>query len=234
AAEFLRRDWIRVMHRSAAAVRYRVTDVGRAFLRRALAAEVLRREGNAAASPAGMGGTAVPGMAEAPTPFAHQHRLDGERTLPDPEGGPARRRRVNLAESVLGWLAKRPGPDGKPYLSAAEVEAGERLRLDFERAQMGPSVTQDWRAFLTPGDALAGSREVRGPAEGPAAAREAVGRALGVLGPGLADVALRVCCFLEGLEACEKRFGWSSRSGKVVLKLALQRLADHYGFRVGT
>ena len=48
-------------------------------------------------------------------------------------------------------------------------------------------------------------------------------------GIGLADVALRTCCFLEGLEGCERRLGWSARSGKVVLKLALQRLVEHYG-----
>ena len=63
-------------------------------------------------------------------------------------------------------------------------------------------------------------------------ARDRVMAALSSLGPGLSDVALRVCCFLEGLEACERRMGWSARSGKVVLKLSLQRLADHYGLIV--
>ena len=55
-----------------------------------------------------------------------------------------------------------------------------------------------------------------------------VGAALRNLGPGLGDVALRVCCFLEGLETAEKRMGWSARSGKVVLRIALQRLKRHY------
>ena len=62
------------------------------------------------------------------------------------------------------------------------------------------------------------------------AARDRVSAALAVVGPGLADAVLRVCCFLEGLEACERRMGWSARSGKVVLKIALQRLAVHYGY----
>jgi hypothetical protein len=48
------------------------------------------------------------------------------------------------------------------------------------------------------------------------------------LGPGLSDIVFRICCFLEGLETAEKRLGWSARSGKVVLKIALERLAMHY------
>jgi hypothetical protein len=57
------------------------------------------------------------------------------------------------------------------------------------------------------------------------------------LGPGLADVVMRICCFLEGLETAEKRLGWSARSGKIVLKIGLQRLMRYYeqkhGFQPG-
>ena len=49
--------------------------------------------------------------------------------------------------------------------------------------------------------------------------------------PGLGDVALRCCCRLEGLEAVEQTMGWSARSGKIVLRIALQRLARHYDDR---
>ena len=51
---------------------------------------------------------------------------------------------------------------------------------------------------------------------------------MGELGPGLGDVALRCCCYLEGLETVEKRLGWAARSGKIVLRIALQRLKRHY------
>ncbi len=52
--------------------------------------------------------------------------------------------------------------------------------------------------------------------------------ALAELGPGLADIAILCCCFQEGLESCEKKLGWSARSGKIVLRIALQRLKRHY------
>jgi hypothetical protein len=39
---------------------------------------------------------------------------------------------------------------------------------------------------------------------------------------------LRCCCYLEGLEVAEKRMGWSARSGKIVLRIALTRLKRHY------
>jgi len=136
---------------------------------------------------------------------------------------------VNLGESPLGWLARRKNAEGKTFLTQAEVEAGERLRADFERAQLGPAVTQDWRRFLTPGGVgTSGSAQERTVDGGAQAARDRVMDALADLGPGLSDAALRTCCFLEGLEAVEAKMSWSARSGKIVLKIALQRLADHY------
>ncbi len=219
AIEFVREGWIRVCRRGAASIRYRITDDGRSFLKRLLAEDALKRQ-------------PATGFAEAATPFLAQHQIPGERAIMDPVTGEAQTLRINLGENPLGWLARRKGPDGQPFLSPDEVEAGERLRQDFEIAQMGPSVAQDWHKFLTPGDRLAGTPIRRGPGEGPMAARDRVAKALSCLGPGLSDVVLRVCCFLEGLEACERRMGWSARSGKVVLKIALHRLTEHYGLGV--
>ncbi|MBY8977607.1 helix-turn-helix domain-containing protein [Rhodobacteraceae bacterium NNCM2] len=215
AVEFVKHDWIRITKRGTASIVYRVTEAGRQHLRRALAE--------------GVQDQSTRGFADAQTPFQAQHRLEGERIFMDRDNGKPVTMKVNLAESPLGWLSRRRGADGQPFLSPDEVEAGERLCNDFEIANMGPQVAQDWRKFLTPGDKYAGTPRASDPGEGPMAARERVSKALSSLGMGLADIAFRVCCFHEGLEACERRMGWSARSGKVVLKIALQRLAEHYG-----
>jgi hypothetical protein len=62
------------------------------------------------------------------------------------------------------------------------------------------------------------------------AARQRFSRALAVLGHGLADVAVDVCCHLKDPAAAESTQGWSGNATLVVLKLALDRLARHYGF----
>lgn len=143
-----------------------------------------------------------------------------------PDGG-RQRVRYNLSESPVTILARRRDKDGKPFLSADLVSAAERLREDFELAQMGPRVTQNWERFLTGGE-RGGFGADTGRGGGSSAARERVAAALADLGPGLGDVALRVCCFLEGVEAAERRMGWAARSGKIVLRIALQRLRRHY------
>ena len=165
------------------------------------------------------------GLAEAPTPFADQHRDWDEKDIPTPEG--PRRMRYNLAENPVAVLGRRKDKDGMAFLSPDLINAAERLREDFELAQMGPRVAQNWDRFLTAGD-RGGFRGDAGTAEGPRAARDRVAAALRDLGPGLGDVALRVCCFLDGIEAAEQRMGWAARSGKIVLRIALQRLARHY------
>jgi hypothetical protein len=140
--------------------------------------------------------------------------------------------RYSPVESPVALLGRRLDKDGKPFLDCALVTTAERLREDFELAQVGPRVAQNWDRFLTGGD-RGSFRSEGGTAEGPRAARERVAAALADLGPGLGDMVLRCCCYLEGLEVTEKRMGWSARSGKIVLRIALQRLKQHYDERYG-
>jgi hypothetical protein len=162
--------------------------------------------------------------------FAQQHRDMGDKTVHD--NGRRRRVRFNMTESPVTALARRRDKDGSLFLNDELVTAAERLREDFELAQMGPRVAQNWDNFLTPSDANANPSN-SGLGNGPSAARARVSEALRDLGPGLGDVALRCCCYLEGLETAEKRMGWSARSGKIVLRIALQRLSQYYKTKVG-
>jgi hypothetical protein len=136
----------------------------------------------------------------------------------------------NLAESPIGWLARRRDKDGQPLITAQQFDAGERLRADFWFAQMTPRVTADWSGSASSGP---GRRSAPGAGvemqDSVVAAGERVRRALRAVGPELAGVLIDVCCHLKGLEEAERGAGWPQRSGKVVLQLALTRLARHYG-----
>ena len=208
-------DWI-TADSAGRITRYKITAAGRTAL-----AEMLEGEEQ---NP--------PGLAEAPADFADQHRVWGERTVRDNETGQPRKVRYNLAESPLTALARRRDKDGSVFLTDDLVTAGERLREDFELAQMGPRVAQNWDRFLTAGGRgnFAGDS---GVGNGPERARGRVADALKDLGPGLSDVVLRCCCYLEGLETAEKKLGWSARSGKIVLRIALMRLKQHYDETTG-
>lgn len=130
---------------------------------------------------------------------------------------------LDLAESPLGWLATRKGRDGRAMISAAQLLAGERLRLDFTKAGLTPRVTTNWS------DVGSGGGGPEAFSDMVLAARGRVRAALAAVGPELSGVLLDVCCFLKGLELVEQERGWPSRAGKVVLGLGLDRLAVHYG-----
>lgn len=155
-----------------------------------------------------------------------QYLVERELTPEGPRrrGGVAPRRRsvtVNLAESPLGWLHARGHLDDRLF------DAGERLRADYERAQLGPSVTMRWepvRIRSTDDGGLA-------PCERQVAARQRFGGAIAAAGKGLEDILWRVVCACETVTAAEKELSWPARSGKLVLRIALERVADFY--RIG-
>jgi hypothetical protein len=192
-------DWIGCDNPEARVARYRITGAGRAELKRMVAAAENRARGFCEAQAALTGAL--------------------------PEDPALRHMRSMLGESPLVGLARRHDRDGQPFLSRDLIAAAERLREDFELSLTGPGGHAAWEAFLLA--AVEEGTAAPMPQTG-GAAGERVRAALEALGPGLADVALRCCCLLEGLESLERRMGWSARSGKVVLRIALQRLNQHY------
>lgn len=136
---------------------------------------------------------------------------------------------VNDSESPLAWLARRKGRDGRTMISPNQFIAGERLRADFTRGHLSPRVTSDWSAPT-------GRSRTSGGGAGEMtdlviASRQRVRLAMEACGPEFSGLLMDVCCFLRGLEEVERERGWPLRSAKIVLQLALDRLARHYGLR---
>lgn len=131
---------------------------------------------------------------------------------------------VNAVESPLGWLFARK------MVSRRQFDAGEQLRSDWERGGLSPQITMKW-------DAAPIGRQRGGSASGPdlAAAqidaRRRFDSAVEAAGPGLSDILWRVVCSGEGMREAETALGWPARAGKLVLSLALDRVADFYRMR---
>jgi len=160
-------------------------------------------------------------------PFQAQHQMRARRRIP--HDGKLIDVEYNEAETSLAWLSRRKGANGKPLLTDEQVDAGERLRRDFTIANMNPRTTADW-SFVLSGNAQ-GARP-RDPAEMTdmaLAARERLAKAFRAVGEGLINVLVEACCNQRGLEEIERNFGWPQRSAKVVLQIALDQLARHYG-----
>ena len=121
----------------------------------------------------------------------------------------------------LGWLLSRG------HVSRRQYDAGERLRHDWERAQLGARVTMSWdaapvargRGGSAPAIDLTGSQ---------LDAKRRFEAAVAAAGPGLADILWRVVCGGEGMRSAETALGWPARAGKLVLTLALDRVAAYY------
>ena len=145
---------------------------------------------------------------------------EGPRQRAPAPGGLRRSRSVtvNLAESPLAWLHARG------HLSQRLFDAGEALRSDYERSALPANITMRWdpvRSVSTaPGGLDATEKQI--------AARQRFDGAIRMAGRGLEDILWRVVCAGEPLPEAEKRLGWPTRSGKLVLRIALERVAEFY------
>jgi hypothetical protein len=115
-------------------------------------------------------------------------------------------------------------------LTSAQFDAGERLRSDWERAQLAPRVTMAWdSAPIARSRGGAAPELVTGNSQ--IDAKRRFDAALSEAGPGLADILWRIVCAGEGMRDAESALGWPARAGRLVLTLALDRVAAYY--RIG-
>nr|WP_183933915.1 DUF6456 domain-containing protein [Sphingomicrobium lutaoense] len=131
---------------------------------------------------------------------------------------------VNRLESPLGWLHSRG------HISDRQYDAGERLRSDWERSQLSQRVTMAW-------DAAPVARGRGGAGGGVDLSNSALDararfeKAVAAAGPGLKNILWRIVCAGEGMREAETALGWPARAGKLILTLALDRVADFYRIR---
>jgi hypothetical protein len=133
---------------------------------------------------------------------------------------------VDRRESPLAWLARRKNADGTPMLDPLCFAAGERLRADFERTGLRQRVTVDWERF---GAGASSGRHEMTLSDAMIGARQRIDKALAAVGADMAGLLVDICCHLKGLDLVERERGWPPRSAKLVLGMALARLAAHYG-----
>jgi hypothetical protein len=152
--------------------------------------------------------------------FAAQHRIERHR----PDGA-----LQNLAESPLARLSAARDA----FLGPHHLEAGERVRRLVERAQLQPRLTMSYSAARGAGKQSRAAAEITDLA---ADARRQVADIHRLLPRDCAGVVMDVCGLLKGLQEVERERGWPRRSAKLVLRIGLEQLAQHYGlgpFAVG-
>ncbi|CAN5252800.1 DUF6456 domain-containing protein [soil metagenome] len=153
--------------------------------------------------------------------------IEGERLVIGADGRLVGHR-ANLGESPIAWLARRKDAAGRPWLTPAEVCAGERLRADAERASAGPSLTMRWDALPRAGG---GSSATISPGDAALSASRRVEAALNAVSPRVRSMLVHVCIRSSSLQLAEQALGLRRRQGKTLLKQGLDALAEHY--RIG-
>lgn len=161
--------------------------------------------------------------------FANQHRELGPRAVID-EAGRIATVLANLCESPLSRYARAEA--GRPALLGPDhLMAGERLRADYHRSAMGKPAMSDWTRAPR-GKAPSNGFDPDGAPAARIDAKRRVMDALTAAGPGFDRLLVAVCLRESAMSAAERDLGWPRRAGAPALKLALERLAIHYGIRL--
>lgn len=193
--------------------RYTITQAGRAELNSLLAELETARVAEYSADP----DENVPNIRES---FALK-RIKARNGKPNPK-------RSAGSDAPLYVLARRRRSDGEPWLTPDLIAAAFRFHETYEIARMGGDLTRDWNSLML-GQVSGGDTALpSGRATRRLEAEQALSAAIRALGPDLTEMVILSVCHEQGMEDVERRLGYPSRSGKLVLRIALHMLARHY------
>ncbi len=133
-----------------------------------------------------------------------------------------------MHSNPLLWLSRHKDKSGRALIGPAAYIAGERLKSDIVMSRMLPTVTMNWsQAHHVDKSRRTGSLN---PSEASLAARQRMNKAMTFVGPEFSGILIDLCGFDKGLETMESERHWPARSGKLVIRLALDCLARYYGY----
>ncbi|HBZ44149.1 MAG TPA: helix-turn-helix domain containing protein [Maritimibacter sp.] len=140
-------------------------------------------------------------------------------------------KRTAGAEPPLTVLARRKRTGGEPFLPPELVRAAERFKESYEIARAAGMLGDDLDDLLL--DRLAAPKRVAQGSSAEAIPRGALAlehltKAVRCLGPELSRTVILAVCRETGMETIEKQLDYPARSGKIVLRIALNSLARHY------
>ena len=120
-------------------------------------------------------------------------------------------------------------PAGRSENVKRPVSSVRTLRA--RASSLPPSVTMRWDPLRVKRGGAGDVARGLTASERQVAAKARFDGAVAAVGPGLADILWRVVCAGEALPDAERALAWPARSGKLVLRLALDRVAEFY--RIG-
>ncbi|PCI88987.1 MAG: hypothetical protein COB24_00475 [Hyphomicrobiales bacterium] len=114
------------------------------------------------------------------------------------------------------------------YLSEIHLQAGQRLFELFVKANLRPNVTMNWENLQSVKQSHHTGVKDMSFSEATYIARRELHESLSQVGQDFSAILVEICLFGNGLEATEKALNWPARSAKLLLTMALDRLATHY------
>ena len=161
-------------------------------------------------------------------PFAQQHAPLIARAVMDPDGALRMARGVDPSGPVAR-LARISDAAGMAFFKGREIAAARELWALWARGQQGLMRGSDWAAPPLGSVARGPGGAQESATLGAIDARRKVSGALAALPRSMGAAVTAFCLEETGIEALERARRWPPRSGKLVLKLALEMLADHFG-----